>query len=59
MSLDAEANAQAEASAAAKKQDAATPPLNPPFPFQPTPIDLWFFGLNKDIDPQFTGSLQD
>ncbi len=27
------------------------PPLEPPFPFQPTPFDPWFFGIENDPPP--------
>jgi hypothetical protein len=53
MSFNAEENAQAQAQAATKAAAAAIPPLNPAWPYQPIPINLWDFGLNNDIAAQY------
>ena len=36
---------------AKRSQNNEPPPLNPPFPFKPTPFDPWFFGLQSDLPP--------
>ena len=53
MAFNAEENAQAEAQAANKAAQAAIPPLNPEWPYQPLPIDLWTLGLNNDIAAKY------
>jgi len=53
MALNAETNAQSSGAEAATKAAAVIPALNPAWPFAPTPIDLWAFGLNNDIAAKY------